>query len=82
MRFKIKKSALTSALSLFKGDDEHFAEIELTPIVDTATQAIYEQNIRNQASKAGIEHGYKEGFYHGMCPEKKSRYSCCHCHCH
>lgn len=80
MKFKIKKASLEMALSLLKKDD-YFAEIELEPVIDTATQAIYENDLRNRAYQQGIEYGYKEGFYEGRCPEKRNRYCRCYNHC-
>jgi len=85
MKFKIKRFALEYALSLFKKEDHECTEIELEPVIETATQAIYEQNIKNKAyeqnikNKAfeeGLKYGYRKGFH-----ERRSCYknSCCNC---
>lgn len=79
MRFKITKGKLELLLKSFEKQQTEFSEIELEPIIDTATQAIYEQNLKNKAFADGVEYGYREGFYEGRCPEKKNRYCRCCC---
>lgn len=74
MKFKIKKSSFDLLEKNFKNID--FVEIELEPVIDTATQFIYESELRNKAFKMGIERGYREGFYEGRCPEKKHKCFC------
>lgn len=78
MRFKITKSKLEFLLK--HCEDSPLQEIELEPVIDTATQIIYENDLKNRAYQQGIEYGYKEGFYEGRCPEKKNRYCRCY-HC-
>lgn len=75
MKFKITKASFLGLSSLF--EREEVGEIILEPVIDTATQAIYEQSIRNEAFRKGVEHGYAEGFHDGRCPERKKRF--CHC---
>ena len=75
MKFKITKSKLEFLLNYV--NDSNITEIDLEPVIDTATQAIYEQQIKNEAFRKGIEYGYKEGFYEGRCPEKKPTYFYC-----
>lgn len=77
MRFKITKGKLEFLLKLFENQHTEFAEIELEPVIDTATQAIYEQDIKNRAYQMGLEYGYKEGFHDGRCPERRSKFCCC-----
>ncbi|MFA6925172.1 MAG: hypothetical protein WC223_13085 [Bacteroidales bacterium] len=76
MKFKITKENYELLGRSFKEQD--CAVIELEPIINTAAQAIFENQIRNEAFEKGIEYGYKEGFYEGRCPEKHFRYcKCC-----
>ncbi len=75
MKFKITKSSFLGLSSLF--EREEIGEITLEPVIDTATQAIYEQNLRNKAFREGIEYGYAEGFHDGRCPERRSRFCQC-----
>ncbi len=62
-----------------KFDENDIGVIELEPVLDTATQIIYEQDLKNKAYGMGIERGYKEGSSDGRCREKCSRYPLCHC---
>ena len=61
MKFKIREDQFRILSSQFDEDD--CAVIELDPVIDTATQAIYENEIRNKAFKMGIERGYREAMY-------------------
>lgn len=79
MKFKITKLQFGLLKSAFDSLDNELGEVVLEPVIDTATQAIYEQQIKNEAFRMGIEHGYREGFYEGRCPEKKNKF--CYCHC-
>lgn len=73
MKFTIRKRDLLMALNRFEKEDDN-VQIELEPLIETATQAVYENDLRNQAYSRGMEKGYKEGFYEGRCPEKHYRY--------
>ena len=81
MRFKITKGKLELLLKCFEKQHTEFAEIELEPVIDTATQAIYEQDLKNRHYKMGLERGYREGFYDGSCPEKRMKCFCGDHHC-
>lgn len=77
MKLKIKKDDFFKISSFF--EKENCAEITLEPVIDTATQAIYEQELKNRAFEMGVERGYREGFYDGRCPERRNKYQCSHC---
>lgn len=79
MKFRITKNNFLLLDKKLKEED--VITIELEPVLDTATQAIYENHLKNEAFRKGIEYGYKEGFYDGRCPEKNSKYFfCSRCH--
>ena len=73
MKFKITKSQLGILSSKFKKDDNPFEEIELEPVIETASQAMYENDMRNTAYKQGYDRGRAAGY----CEGKASRYCPC-----
>jgi hypothetical protein len=73
MKFKITKSQVDILLGKFKKDDNPFEEVVLEPVIDTASQALYEQDIRNTAYKQGYDYGRKEGYLEG----REGRAPCC-----
>ena len=79
MKFKINKIMYELMGKKFDETDTTF--LELDPVFDTATQAIYDQQLRNKYFNEGLEYGYKEGFYDGSCPEKSPKYCNCSCKC-
>lgn len=64
-----------------KFDETETTVLELEPVFDTATQLIYDQQLRNKYFSEGIEYGYREGFHDGRCPEKSPKYCNCSCKC-
>jgi len=76
MKFKITKYALSILQDKFDKNKNPFEEIELEPVIDTATQAIRENELKNEAFKQGYERGKREGYYEG-----RERGSYCDCRC-
>ena len=61
MKFRITKTNFSLIKEIFENND--CVEIELEPIIATATQAIYEQQIKQESCHQGYHFGYKEGYY-------------------
>lgn len=63
MKFKVMKGQLESLLKNLK-DKDTFAEVELEPVWETATEAMkFEEEIKGRAYKIGYDMGYREGWY-------------------
>ncbi len=66
MKFKIKPSMfeqLKAARLNYKPDST--SEIELEPIMDTASEAIIRQQLDQAAYDKGYKYGYAQGFHDG-----------------
>lgn len=75
MKFKINKLQFKGLESFFDKKTDDFAEIELEPVVDTASQAIFQQALQQEYFHKGYHHGYREGFYEA----RKKDYCKCGC---
>jgi hypothetical protein len=71
MKFTIRKESFNLLSKKF--DEKDCTTIDLEPVIDTVTQAIYERNIRNEAYKLGLEYGYKQAMGEKCCCHKQ----CC-----
>lgn len=70
MKFKITSSQYELIKNFFDGKDKNFVgEIILEPVDQTATQAMYEQSIKNTAWHEGYHYGLKEGYHKARKPE-------------
>lgn len=81
MKFKINKLSFKILESCFSKNSDDFQEIELEPVMETATQAVYEDNLKKEYFHKGWHVGYKEGYYEG----RKRDYCKCGCggnNCH
>lgn len=89
MKFKITKSQLDLMRSCFEENSSKLyqgvVEIELEPVIDTLSQAIYEQDLRNKFYGLGLKTGYRDGFYDGRYRERSPKYCvghyCYECEC-
>lgn len=79
MRFRVNKLKVEQLLSMFSKtpDTNAFEEIELEAVMETATQAIYEQQLKSEAWHKGYHVGLKEGLYKGRYPKMCA----CGCNC-
>jgi hypothetical protein len=73
MKFKIRKDQLDMLKNVFEKKDVF--EIELEAVMETATQAVYEKNIRDTAFHQGYHYGFREGVHASRKP------SFCGCGC-
>ncbi len=83
MKFRINQTQFGVLESFFKANDSSFTEIELEPVLGTAFQAIYEQQLKTQAFHEGYHTGFKEGYYEGS--KRENRFCKCGCggnNCH
>lgn len=78
MKFKITKLNLETIMRSFPKNAEGYQEIELEPCDLTATQAMYEGEIRSRAYHQGYHTGFLEGFHQGKKPEIR-KYCGCGC---
>lgn len=75
MKFKITKSDISKMTDFFSKDKSEFIELNLEPVDQTLTQAVYEQSIRKEAYHQGYHAGYREGYY------DRKRIERCGCGC-
>lgn len=69
MKFKITRSEFEMLSSAFSDKKDKVWEINLEPADQTATQAIYEQSVKQKAWHDGYHYGMKEGYYKAKNPE-------------
>src|SRR5688572_10208673 len=81
MKFRITKTDFDLLRPFFEGDVvASYKEINLEPVDQTLTQAVYEQEIRNTFYERGYEAGYANGFYKGRNIKDLKEYYCsCGC---
>lgn len=64
MKFKVSKHHLKFLLEQFEdAKPDFFAEIELEPVMETASEAMAYQSLQNEAWHKGYHYGFKEGYY-------------------
>lgn len=66
MKFKINKQQFDVLVPFFsrRGQDAYY-EIELEPVMDTASEMIIRQHLDQVAYDNGFKRGYAEGFHDG-----------------
>lgn len=67
MKFKIYKDQWERMRGMF-GNGKYY-EIELEPVMDTASEAIMRQQLDQVAYDKGFKYGYAQGFHDGRRPE-------------
>ena len=75
MRFKISKNDFSLMSKFIK--ESNCYEIELEPVIETASQAMYEHSLKEKTFHEGFHQGFKEGFYEGR--KSENRYCTCGC---
>ena len=70
MKFKITLPMIEQLKAGFLNyKPDSYSEIELEPIMDTASEAILRQQLDRDAYDKGFEYGYAQGFHDGRRPE-------------